>query len=74
MRRIHLPPRLRAESHDMSAANTLPRCMRPVGDGAKRPITLLISFVVFYNSYSVGSLRSHNFFCVLRDKPLPHRL
>ena len=34
-----LPPWLRAESHAHRQLNTLPRCMRPDGDGAKRPTT-----------------------------------
>ena len=34
-----LPPWLRAESHAHRQLNTLPKCMRPEGDGAKRPTT-----------------------------------
>ena len=33
------PPWLWAESHAHRQLNTLPRCMRPEGDGAKRPTT-----------------------------------
>lgn len=39
MRNTMLPPWLRAESHAHRQLNTLPRCMRPEGDGAKRPTT-----------------------------------
>ena len=39
MRSAMLPPWLRAESHEHRQLNTLPRCMRPDGDGAKRPTT-----------------------------------
>ena len=39
MRSTMLPPWLRAESHAHRQLNTLPRCMRPEGDGAKRPTT-----------------------------------
>ena len=39
MRSTMLPPWLRAESHAHRQLNTLPRCMRPEGDGAKRPMT-----------------------------------
>lgn len=39
MRNTMLPPWLRAESHEHRQLNTLPRCMRPEGDGAKRPTT-----------------------------------
>ena len=39
MRNTILPPWLRAESHAHRQLNTLPRCMRPEGDGAKRPTT-----------------------------------
>ena len=39
MRSTMLPPWLRAESHEHRQLNTLPRCMRPEGDGAKRPTT-----------------------------------
>ena len=39
MRNTMLPPWLRAESHEHRQLNTLPRCMRPDGDGAKRPAT-----------------------------------
>ena len=39
MRNTMLPPWLRAESHAHRQLNTLPRCMRPDGDGAKRPTT-----------------------------------
>ena len=37
MRRTILPPSARAASHAMSEANALPTCMRPDGEGAKRP-------------------------------------
>lgn len=39
MRSTMLPPWLRAESHEHRQLNTLPKCMRPEGDGAKRPTT-----------------------------------
>ena len=39
MRSTMRPPWLRAESHAHRQLNTLPRCMRPEGDGAKRPTT-----------------------------------
>ena len=39
MRSTMLPPWLRAESHAQRQLNTLPRCIRPEGDGAKRPTT-----------------------------------
>ena len=39
MRSTMLPPWLRAESHEHRQLNMLPRCMRPDGDGAKRPTT-----------------------------------
>ena len=39
MRNTMLPSWLRAESHAHRQLNTLPRCMRPEGDGAKRPTT-----------------------------------
>jgi hypothetical protein len=42
MRKRHSPPLLLAESHERSAQNTLPKCMRPVGDGAKRPVVIII--------------------------------
>ena len=39
MRNTMLPPWLLAESHAHRQLNTLPRCIRPEGDGAKRPTT-----------------------------------
>ena len=39
MRSTMLPPWLRVESHEHKQLNTLPKCMRPEGDGAKRPTT-----------------------------------
>ena len=39
MRSTMRPPWLRAESHAHRQLNTLPRCIRPEGDGAKRPTT-----------------------------------
>ncbi len=32
-----MPPRDFTDSHDIIAVNTLPKCMRPDGEGAKRP-------------------------------------
>lgn len=40
MRSTHRPWRECAESHESTAANILPKCMRPVGDGANRPVTV----------------------------------
>lgn len=37
MRSTMLPPWLRAESHEHRQLNTLPRCMRPEGDGRNGP-------------------------------------
>ena len=39
MRKTMRPPWLRTESHAIRAEKILPRCMRPEGDGAKRPAT-----------------------------------
>lgn len=39
MRNTMLPSWLRAESHAHRQLNTLPKCIRPEGDGAKRPTT-----------------------------------
>ena len=39
MRSTMRPPWLRAESHAHRQLKTLPKCMRPEGDGAKRPTT-----------------------------------
>ena len=47
MRSSHVPPCALADSHDSKALNTLPRCMRPVGDGAKRPQTEERLFIVY---------------------------
>jgi hypothetical protein len=40
IRSSHSPPWLFTESHDSKALKTLPKCMRPVGDGAKRPFSM----------------------------------
>ena len=58
MRNTMLPPWLRAESHAHRQLNTLPRCMRPEGDGAKRPTTGAgEGVVVGASAAGVGMLR-----------------
>ena len=37
MRSTQRPPRLFTDSHERTAVKMLPRCIRPVGEGAKRP-------------------------------------
>ena len=56
MRRIQRPPRLRTDSQLSSAAVILPKCIRPVGDGANRPTgtgRVLFSFSTFIG-YSIS--------------------
>ena len=40
IRITHSPPLLFAESQESKAAYTFPECMRPVGEGAKRPFII----------------------------------
>ena len=57
MRNTMLPPWLRAENHEHRQLNTLPRCMRPEGDGAKRPTTGVGSAVAGASAECVAMLR-----------------
>ena len=52
-----LPPWLRAESHAHKQLNTLPKCMRPEGDGAKRPTTGVGTAVAGASAAGVAMLR-----------------
>ena len=63
MRSSHRPPLLLAESHDSSALNTLPRCIRPVGEGAKRPVVIIFK----RQSYEKLSAKQKNLFFFCRD-------
>ena len=58
MRSTMLPPWLRAESHEHRQLNTLPRCMRPEGDGAKRPTTGVATAVAGASAACVAMLRA----------------
>ena len=58
MRYTTPPPWLRAESHEHRQLNTLPRCMRPEGDGAKRPTTGVGSAVAGASAACVAMLRA----------------
>ena len=41
MRRMNVPPCLRAKSQLKSAVRALPMCRKPVGEGAKRTVTVI---------------------------------
>ena len=58
MRSTMLPPWLRAESHEHRQLNTLPKCMRPEGDGAKRPTTGVGAAVAGASAACVAMLRA----------------
>ena len=58
MRSTMLPPWLRAESHEHRQLNTLPKCMRPEGDGAKRPTTGVGTAVAGASAACVAMLRA----------------
>ena len=45
MRSSIRPPRLRTDSHASSAEKTFPRCILPLGLGAKRPVSIVVSFL-----------------------------
>src|SRR6185295_9745900 len=42
MRRMNSPPWWRANAHEYSAVRAVPRCRKPVGDGAMRVRTLRV--------------------------------
>ena len=51
MRRTMRPPAARAESHASRALSRFPTCMRPLGEGANRPV------ILFFPSMSIVSLQ-----------------
>src|SRR5438067_9026542 len=54
MRTSHRPLSRRAYNHDPTAATRLPRCSGPVGEGAKRPVSVITRMVVGYKICRMG--------------------